>query len=113
MVRATPPSPDKGSIFPTEGNNTFPESEETPGKIIPLLSSQNTWRGCTVFHSLSQSKDTNRTEVSAVRPSEGVLEGKHIKDRDTIEREHHYQRLGRSKNKCSLNFLEMESKQTV
>lgn len=69
----TRPSPDKRSIFPTEGNNTFPESEETPGKIIPLLSSQNTWRGCTVFlYSLSQCKrhiQDKRSVLSALRGS--------------------------------------------
>lgn len=45
-------------------------------------------------------------------PSEGVLGGKRTGDRDTIERDHRYQRLWRSKDKCSLNFLVAESKQT-
>jgi len=38
--------------------------------------------------------------------SEGMLEGKDIGDRDTIEGELRYQRLGRSKDKSSLNYLE-------
>ena len=112
----TRPSPDKGSIFPTEGNNTFPESEETPGKIIPLLSSQNTWRGCTVFpYSLSRCKrhiQDKRSVLSALRGS-ARGENKIIRHRDAIEREHRYQRpQRRSKDKCSLNFLVTEGKQT-
>lgn len=61
-----PPNPAQTTdqFFPLKGNNTFPESEETPGKITPLILSQHIWRGCTVFPSLSQCKHASWTEVS-------------------------------------------------
>lgn len=85
------PAPDKGSIFPTEGNNTFPEPRGDTWNNNPplLLSSQNIWKGCTSFFSPSSiffhSAGTRQRQIQPIRSRSDSKEA-------------------RSEVKCSLNF---------